>query len=122
MDGLRKRLAFQDLQHKKGPSTFFRSIGAVLGYHPGFGSLIGLSNQDNYRFLHSDNKEIIEWINQNLLVGYLKLPDASMQQIKDLETFVIKKYRPVCNIACNPEPLRWLEEKRAECRRIARGR
>ncbi len=34
----------------RGHGTFFRSLGAVLGYLPPKGSLKGKSNQNNYTF------------------------------------------------------------------------
>lgn len=40
---LLKRLYLQELQHRN-PATFFRSIGAVLGYRPEPGSLAGKKN------------------------------------------------------------------------------
>src|SRR5947209_2881242 len=37
---LQGRLIEQDLWHRN-PSTFFRGIGAILGYRPAVGSLVG---------------------------------------------------------------------------------
>ena len=52
---LKKRLN-QELR-AKGHGTFFRSLGAVLGYTPEKGSLVGKRNQNNYRFSKEDEKE-----------------------------------------------------------------
>jgi hypothetical protein len=44
---LYERLYEQELQHLN-PATFFRSIGAVLGYRPEEGSLSDKKNKNNY--------------------------------------------------------------------------
>lgn len=118
--GLILRLVSQDLQHR-GKSTFFRSIGAGLGYRPIPGSLMGRKNQTNYEFSEEDTKEIRNWINQNLLVTYAELSILSEKQIEEQEKAIIDNTRAVCNIKHNPKRLKWLEDVREECRRIARG-
>lgn len=67
---LSTRFLGQELR-ARGHGTFFRSLGAVLGYRPEPGSLIGKGNTRNYVFNTSDEREIIAWINQNLLVNWV---------------------------------------------------
>src|SRR4051794_32840843 len=55
-----ERLVQQDLRHCH-PSSFFRGIGAVLGYRPPIGSLVGLRNQNNYKFSKDDTDAIVTW-------------------------------------------------------------
>jgi len=50
-DDLFARLIEQDLNHKNA-STFFRGLGAILGFRPGRGSLIGKANENNYGLPH----------------------------------------------------------------------
>src|SRR4051812_3142479 len=54
---LRGRLIDEELRHKRA-ATFFRGLGAMLGYRPTPGSLIGKANQNNYRFSRTDTAEI----------------------------------------------------------------
>jgi len=111
---LKKRLLDQELR-AKGHGTFFRSIGAVLGYRPPEGSLKGRANKKNYTFSSSDEDKIIIWINKNLLVNWIECSG----KIEDLETNLIRKYKPLLNLAKNPMALDELSELRAECVRIA---
>lgn len=50
---LRKRLLGNELR-ARGNGTFFRSFGAVLGYHPPPGSLAGRKRTQNFRFSPGD--------------------------------------------------------------------
>ncbi len=111
---LRKRLK-AELKHL-GPGTFFRSIGCVLGYKPMAGHLVGLVNQDNYRFSIDDKKRIIDWLNDNIEVSIVKY-DGDFS----IEAELIKKYSPLLNIKHNPSQLQILIDDREECKRIARG-
>lgn len=108
------RLAEEDLRHK-GPSTFFRGIGAILGYRPPVGSLLGRSNQNNYRFSAPDTASVIRWIDAHLSVAWLEARPA----LETSEAFAIRKYRPLINTKHNPEPEPELAALRAECRQIA---
>lgn len=110
---LRIRLVDQDLRHRRA-STFFRGIGAVLGYRPLRGSLLGMKNLKNYRFTSSDTLEIIEWINAHLAVGWV----AGDAQEK-VEAAVITHLRPLMNSKHNPDRLKELSALRALCRHIA---
>lgn len=111
---LLKRFLNQELR-AKGHGTFFRSIGAVLGYKPENGSLQAKANKRNYKFKPNDEKQIINWINDNLKVNWV----AFSGDFETLETEIIKKYLPLLNIAKNPMALKELIDLRAECVRIA---
>lgn len=98
-----------------GHGTFFRSIGAVLGYKPIKGSLKKKSNKKNYTFSKTDKTEIIAWINSNLLVNWVEYTG----DFDRIETALIEKHLPLLNIAKNRAALQELKELRAECVRIA---
>jgi hypothetical protein len=66
---LRQRLE-QELMHRR-PGTFFRSIGCVLGYEPIAGHLIGIRNQNNFKFSTEITNEIIEWLGNNIEVSII---------------------------------------------------
>jgi hypothetical protein len=112
---LQERLVTQDLRHKR-PSTFFRGIGAILGFRPPRGSLIGKGNQNNYRFDRADTEEIIAWIDKHASVRYIEV-DTS--QHPKAEALAISQHRPLVNKHHNPQALSVLEDLREECRRIA---
>ena len=111
---LRRRMLQQELR-AIGHGTFFRSIGAIFGFKPKKGSLVNKANKRNYKFESDDAVKIVSWINENLMVNWVK-----MQEGQDtFETSVIIKYSPLLNIAKNPNALSELSELRAECVRIA---
>lgn len=72
---IRRRFLGQELR-AKGHGTFFRSLGAALGYLPIPGSLANKANQNNYRFSSVDGAKIIEWINENLLINWVTLDEG----------------------------------------------
>lgn len=111
---LKKRLN-QELR-AKGHGTFFRSLGAVLGYTPEKGSLVGKRNQNNYRFSKEDEKEIITWINENLLVNWVPI-EVDLNRI---ESQLLIENSPLLNIAGNPGALKELSVLRDKCIEIAR--
>ncbi|MBI6117953.1 GIY-YIG nuclease family protein [Salegentibacter maritimus] len=111
---LRKRLN-QELR-AKGHGTFFRSIGAVLGYTPEAGSLSGMKNQNNYRFAKEDEEKIITWINKNLLVNWVQLEE----DLNSFESVLLGEYLPLLNIAGNPGALKEVRKLREHCKKIAR--
>lgn len=113
---LRKRFLGQELR-AKGHGTFFRSIGAMLGYTPPKGSLADKKNQNNYKFSLNDETSIISWINKNLLVNWVTIE----QDLNGIENRLIKEHLPLLNIAGNPGALQELTDLRNECKRIARG-
>jgi len=99
----------------KGHGTFFRGLGAVLGYRPPAGSLINKKNKKNYTFSATDEAEIIQWINKNLLVNWVTF-DGDLERI---ETMLISNYLPLLNTDKNPSKLPELAVLRNECREIA---
>lgn len=110
---LLKRFYNQEL-NAKGHGTYFRSIGAVLGYRPEKGSLFTKKNKKNYTFSAKDEKEIIEWMHENLKVSWVEYKgDFSVEQ------HLIAKYCPLLNNEHNPKKLQELKKDREECRRIA---
>lgn len=111
---LLKRFLNQELR-AKGHGTFFRSIGAVLGFKPENGSLQAKANKRNYKFKPNDEKQIINWINDNLKVNWV----AFNGDFETVETNIIKKYLPLLNLAKNPMALKELSDLRAECVKIA---
>ncbi|SFS79273.1 GIY-YIG nuclease family protein [Lutibacter maritimus] len=113
---LKKRFLGQELR-AKGHGTFFRSIGAVLGYTPPKGSLADKKNQNNYKFSAKDEHHIISWINNNLIVNWVPLNG----DLNSIENELIKQHLPLLNIAGNPLALSELSELRNYCKRIARG-
>lgn len=109
---LSKRFLNQELR-SIGHGTFFRSIGAVLGYRPPKGSL--RLNQKNYRFAKDDITEIIDWINENLEVNWIEYSGSF-----GIEEQVIQKYKPLLNIKHNPSKLSILSRDRGRCLSTAR--
>jgi len=111
---LHRRMLNQELR-AKGHGTFFRSIGAVLGYRPERGSLQNKKNKRNYKFSFHDEQEIIQWMNNNLLVNWHRFSG----DIANIETRLIKDNKPLFNISKNPLAMKKLSELRSECVRIA---
>jgi hypothetical protein len=101
----------------RGHGTFFRSIGAVLGYRPPVGSLVGKANQRNYRFSPADTAAIVEWINANLEVSWVAFEEG----VHVAEVALIRRHRPLLNLRDNPAALPQLSELRAYCCAIAQG-
>ncbi|MCG9880040.1 MAG: hypothetical protein MH472_05525 [Bacteroidia bacterium] len=113
-ESLNKRFLNQELR-AKGHGTFFRSIGAVLGHRPPKSSLTTKANKRNYKFAPTDERKIINWINENLQVNWVEFSG----DFESMETRLITKYRPLINLAKNPMALQLLSELRKECVRIA---
>ena len=111
---LSKRFLNQELR-AKGHGTFFRSIGAVLGYKPAIGSLLTKANKRNYTFSTSDEKKIIDWINGNLMINWVEFKG----DFESVETVIIQKHLPLLNLAKNPLALKQLSDLRAECVKTA---
>jgi hypothetical protein len=112
---LLERLVEQDLR-QCGNSSFFRSLGAILGFTPPSGSLCGKANQCNYKFSRSDTACIVTWINENLSIRWLCKTPANV----DLEQEAIKFHRPLLNIEHNPAPTLEVIARRELCRKFAR--
>jgi hypothetical protein len=111
---LKTRFLNQELR-ANGHGTFFRSIGAMLGYRPAKGSLKDKTNKRNYRFLPSDEIRIIEWINKYLTINWVEINE----DLEAIETALLDKYRPLLNLAKNPSAITQLTKIRAECVKIA---
>lgn len=116
-DSLKKRLWRNEL-HVKGHGTFFRSLGAVLGYLPEAGSLKGRPNRYNYKFSEHDSVEIIGWIEDNLEVNCV----AHSDNLEEIERSLIAKYLPLLNIKKNPAKFDELDRLRRECVAVANCR
>jgi hypothetical protein len=114
---LQRRLSY-DL-YGKGDSTFFCSIGAVLGFRPPRGSLVGMKEQYNYRFSLDDKMKIICWIKKHLKITWIAL---SPQDAELIENILIAKYTPILNLRNNPTKYKLLKEIRTECRNIAKSK
>lgn len=114
---LSRRLSKYDL-NGEGDSTFFCSIGAVLGYRPQPGSLIGMKDQNNFRYSREDKQKIVTWIDQHLSVAWQVLSEA---EANEFEAPVIRLVRLLLNITHNPSRLQSLRALRDQCRQIARS-
>lgn len=108
---LRHRFVGNELRGK-GHGTFFRSIGAVLGYRPPVGSLIGKANTRNYRFSAADTDAIVDWINRHLEVSWVTL---DVDDIPRTEVALIRVHRPLLNLRDNPAALSELLVLRHAC-------
>jgi len=113
---LRKRLWGQEL-HAQRPATFFRTMGAILGFRPSKGSLRNKCNQCNYQFSSKDKAQIIQWMEHNLLVNFI----AYSHNLNEIEKYLIQEVKPLMNIQNNPQPCEFVIQSREECRRIARS-
>jgi hypothetical protein len=111
---LKRRMLGQELR-AKGHGTFFRSLGAVLGYTPPEGLLRTKKNKRNYSFSQQNERSIIEWINENLLVNWIERGEG----FDELETMLIRDEKPLLNLAKNPLALTELSNLRATCVAIA---
>jgi hypothetical protein len=111
---LRKRFFEQEL-NAKGHGTFFRSLGAILGYLPPKGSLLSKKNKRNYKFSASDESKIIAWIKANLLVNWVVISGDH----ENVESELILKHKPLLNLAKNPHALSELSTLRARCVEVA---
>ena len=112
---LRKRLWEEELNCRR-PATFFRSIGAMLGYLPLKGSLAGKTTR-NYKFSHTDSEQIREWMRQSLLVNCLPVKKSA---IEEEEKRLILKYMPLVNIKDNPMASEKIKKVRERCVSFAR--
>lgn len=107
-DNLRTRLWKSEL-HCHKPATFFRSIGAILGFTPVAGSL--QSSSRNYKFSKEDQLLIEQWMADHLLVNFI--PYNS--NIEDIEKQLIVNYKPIINLRDNPYKIHELEILRNKC-------
>ena len=114
---LKERLVENDLRHK-GDATFFRGLGAVLGFRPPAGSLVEKRNKNNYKFSDTDASAIIEWINTNISIRFI-VDNSPTKKLEKLEEYAINYLKPPFNSIHNPQPLPCLKKLRKECRAIA---
>ena len=114
---LHQRFWRQELNHH-GAATFFRGIGAVLGYLTPKGSLSGKSTK-NYKFSEQDTDAIRKWIRQSLFVNWIPFATDNMDTV---ERELIQKYRPLMNTTHNPTPSLELAAARERCREYARSK
>lgn len=115
---LRQRFWKQELNHI-GAATFFRSIGAMLGYMPPKGSLVGKKNQNNFKFSPEDTESIREWMRKSLIVNCIPFSTETMDAV---EKKLIDTYRPLVNNKHNPNYSRELEAAKEKCREYARSK
>lgn len=109
---LQQRLLRNELR-ARGNGTFFRSIGAVLGYRPPFASLAGRARMQNYRFAPTDRSTIVDWIDTNLEVSWAVVPQP---EVHESEVTLMREHAPLLNLQHNPRALPELALLRAECR------
>ena len=114
---LYQRFWRQELNHRSA-ATFFRSIGAILGYLPPKGSLYGKETR-NYKFSPEDTEAIKKWIRQSLLVNWIRFSTEKMDAV---EESLIRKYCPLVNIDHNPLASDALKEARKACVEYAKSR
>lgn len=115
-NSLRDRFWGNEL-HAKGHGTFFRSLGAVLGYLPEAGSLKERKNKRNYKFSKHDSAEIIGWIEDNLEVNFV----AHSDNLEEMERSLIAQNLPLLNLDKNPAKLDELVRLRRRCEAVANG-
>lgn len=113
-ESLLERLWKQELNHQK-PATFFRSIGAMLGFRPVKGSLFG-KNTRNYKFDTESTEKIRCWMKENLLVNYYVISD----NLENVEKQLIYDYKPIVNIENNPNKMSIISDLRHQCVEIAK--
>lgn len=116
-ESLRKCFLDQELK-AKDHGTFFRTIGAVLGYLPEVGSLIGEVNQNNYKFSPENEQEIVKWIEEHLIFNWIAATSTNLNAIEDQ---LIEENLPLLNLAGNPGVLNNVRVLRNKCKKIARG-
>jgi hypothetical protein len=117
-ESLLERLVQQELRHRRA-ATFFRGVGAALGYRPILGSLVGKANQNNYRFSKADTAAIQAWMANHLRASWVELPH---DELDPAEAAAIHALRPLFNTAGNPDCCSDLAQAREECRQIARSK
>lgn len=110
---LKKRFLGQELR-AKGHGTFFRSIGAVLGFLPEKESLLHAKNKNNYKFTPADEQKIISWINKHLEVNWISYQGDFL-----IEKEWISQCCPLLNDTYNPKKLNELKEDKGYCRAVA---
>lgn len=113
---LRKRLVEEELRAKRH-ATFFRGIGAVLGYRPVPGSLVGKVNRNNFVFASRDRLAIATWLDRYAEASAFAVPG----DLAEIERDLIRRFTPLLNLDHNPAALAELVAVRQTCREIALG-
>jgi hypothetical protein len=103
---LRQRVWHEECQHRR-PGTFFRSVGAMLGF-------ISPKGGRNYEFAPPDKQLIVEWIASRLGVAWEAESVASSHY--DAEQTLIRRFTPLLNLQGNPRKFAELSLLRARCR------
>ncbi len=96
----------QECLHRH-PGTFFRSVGAMLGYRSPIGGR-------NYEFSASDKGAVVDWLCGNLSVAWTSQQIAG-SHLKS-EKVLIERHTPLLNIAGNPRKFGELQRLRGLCR------
>ena len=99
----------------KGHGTFFRGIGALLNFKPERGSLIKMKNKNNYCFSNINRDKIVEWMNVNLDLNFIRI-DSNIEQI---EKQLIQLHSPILNSTHNSKKSQALAALRKSCREYA---
>jgi hypothetical protein len=103
---LAARVWHEECQHRR-PGTFFRSVGAMLGFRSPKGGR-------NYEFASGDKQFVIGWIAKNLRVAWDTNGPVGSQF--DGEQALIKRFAPLLNLQGNPRKFAELSRLRAICR------
>jgi hypothetical protein len=101
-----QRVWLEECQHRR-PGTFFRSVGAMLGYRSPKGGR-------NYEFAPDDKQRVIEWIAGNLRVAWQA--GALDRSHRIGEQVLINRFPPLLNLQGNPRKFAELSRLRAACR------
>jgi hypothetical protein len=97
----------QECLHRR-PGTFFRSVGAMLGYRSPKGGR-------NYEFSKEDKQAVASWIATNLRIAWTSEPVLGSHGTS--EGLLITQHRPLLNLSGNPRKFGELQRLRDLCRR-----
>ena len=103
---LAQRVWLEECQHRR-PGTFFRSVGAMLGYNSPRGGR-------NYEFAPIDKQRVVAWIASNLRVAWQA--EVLEQSHRVGEQALISQFVPLLNLQGNPRKFAELSRLRAVCR------
>ncbi|WP_374529694.1 GIY-YIG nuclease family protein [Novosphingobium sp.] len=96
----------QECLHQR-PGTFFRSVGAMLGFRSPVGG-------KNYEFSADDKQAVIKWICRNLRVAWTC--EQVIGSHRESEKALIQNYTPLLNLLGNPRKFSELQRLRELCR------
>lgn len=103
---LARRVYEEECQHRR-PGTFFRSVGAMLGYRSPTGGR-------NYEFAPADKAAVIAWISKHLRAAWSS--DPAVGSHRTTEQALIRQFMPLLNLQGNPRKLAELQRLRGLCR------